>query len=189
MEYKLKKQYRLRGWDYSAEGYYFVTICTEERKNYFGKIDQAKVILSPIGIMAEKFWLAIPEHFPFVELDRFIIMPNHIHGIIKINNYTACVGTQDFAFNNKRTQDFAFLQNNYQNKFAPQSKNLSSIIRGFKIGVKKYATMNNLNFSWQTRFFDRVLRNEQELNGARDYIDYNPDKWQWDNIKPEGLYM
>jgi hypothetical protein len=66
---------------------------------------------------------------------------------------------------------------------------LASIIRGFKIGVKKYATVHKLNFAWQARYYDRVLRNEKELNGAREYINFNPDKGQWDKDKPKGLYI
>lgn len=104
------------------------------------------------------------------------------------NGVKKIVGTQNLAFSHG-TQNLAFLQNGYQNKFGPQTKNLSSIIRGFKIGVKKYATMHNLNFAWQSRYYDRVLRNEKELNGAREYIDYNPDKWQWDKDNQAGIYI
>lgn len=88
MEYKIKKQYRLKGWTYSAEGYYFVTICTEKRINFFGSIENARVRLSPIGEIAKKYLEDIPKHFPLAGIDEFIIIPNHAHGIIKINNTT-----------------------------------------------------------------------------------------------------
>jgi len=77
---------RLKNWDYSGPGFYFVTICTKDKQHFFGNIDNEKIVYSNIGKIAKKFWLEIPEHFMNVELDEFIIMPNHIHGIIILNN-------------------------------------------------------------------------------------------------------
>jgi len=79
---------RLKNWDYGSSGYYFVTICVKNRERVFGNVDDNKMILSESGTIAEKFWLGIPVHFPFVKLDEFIIMPNHIHGIIIIDRET-----------------------------------------------------------------------------------------------------
>src|SRR3989338_6303074 len=75
---------RLPNWDYSSNGYYFITICTKGRKQYFGEIINNVMCLSIIGEIAKKYWLEIPKHFPFVELDEFVVMPNHVHGIIVI---------------------------------------------------------------------------------------------------------
>lgn len=86
------------------------------------------------------------------------------------------------------TQNLAFLPE-YQNKFGPQSKNLSSIIRGFKIGVTKYVNNNNLEFAWQSRFHDRIIRNENELNHIRQYIFNNPLRWELDKNNLENLFM
>ena len=81
---------RLRGFDYSSNGCYFVTICTKDKFEDFGEIagdkGKVKVKLSEIGKMTDRYWLEIPRHFPFVELDEYIIMPNHVHGIIVIDN-------------------------------------------------------------------------------------------------------
>ena len=77
----------MRNWDYGSNAYYYVTICTGERKHYFGDIKDGKVILSGIGILADKFRLEIPNHIHNVKLDEHIIMPNHVHGIIIINQY------------------------------------------------------------------------------------------------------
>lgn len=76
---------RLQTHDYSSNGYYFLTICTKNRENYFGEIVNNKMQLSKIGKTAKKFWREIPKHFPFVKLDEFVVMPNHVHGIIIIN--------------------------------------------------------------------------------------------------------
>ena len=77
---------RLKDWDYSSNGYYYVTICTKNREHYFGEIKDDAMMLSGTGMIAEKIWHEIPDHFPFVILDEFIIMPNHLHGIIQIDN-------------------------------------------------------------------------------------------------------
>ena len=161
---------RLKNWDYSQNGYYYITISTEDKMKYFGKIVNDQMQLSKIGKIAKEYWRNIPQYHPYVQLDEFIIMPDHIHGIIIINNNT--VETQYLASHKMatkptmcnesdlkpETQGIASLREWNTNKFAPQSKNLASIIRGFKIGVKKYSTMNNINFAWQYRFYDRIIR-------------------------------
>ena len=136
-----------------------------------GEIINRKMVLSDIGNAAEKYWRQIPDHFPFVVLDEFVIMPDHIHGIIKIK---------------KNLPDIMQKQ---CNKFGPQSKNIGSIIRGFKIGVTKYTKCRNAKscvpalkqsvpaFAWQPRYYDRVIRDEIELNRIRVYIKNNPIKW------------
>ncbi|MFH1838307.1 MAG: transposase, partial [Candidatus Kuenenbacteria bacterium] len=152
--------------------------CTHNREHYFGEIVQtekntetqnfASLRMTEIGKMARHCWLEIPNHFPFVILDEFIIMPNHVHGILIINH------------NIVETQDFASLQK--QNKFGSQSKNLASIIREFKIGVKKYASMNNIHFAWQPRFYDHIIRNDDELCHIREYIINNSVNWNTDEL-------
>jgi putative transposase len=113
--------------------------------------------------------LEIPRHFSFIELDDFVLMPNHLHGILFLNK-----------LNHENWQD---------NKFGPQSQNLPSVIRGYKAAVKKYATMHQLDFSWQSRYYDRVIRSEKELQNIRSYIQNNPNKWDLDKNNPEGILM
>ena len=173
---------RLNGYDYAQAGYYFITICTKDRIYWFGNIKNSEMIKSKIGEITDKCWLEIPSHFPFVELDKFIIMPNHIHGIIIINE-------QQIANNKRRDAKFCVSTEEYKNKFGPQSKNLSSIIRGFKIGVKNFTKQNKIDFAWQGRFYDRIIRNEEELNKIRQYIIDNPIRWELDKNNTENLYM
>ena len=161
---------RLKTWNYGSNGQYFVTICTQNREHYFGEIVAAQqtqyLSPSPIGAIAHQYWMEIPNHFPFVVLDEFIMMPDHIHGILCINKDPGAGG------------------NNYTaipNSFGPQSNNLASIIRGYKAGVKKYATMNNIPFAWQSLYHDHIIRTERELQAIRKYIQNNPLKW---NHKP-----
>ena len=163
---------RLKNWDYGATGFYFVTICTHDRENYFGDIvvetqnfaslpqtPTASLHPTPIGKIAHQYWSEIPDHFPFVVLDEFVIMPDHLHGILYFD---------------KPEYEFRIPQ---PNKFAPQSQNLGSVIRGYKAAVKKYAVMNSIEFSWQPRYHDHVIRTERELQAVRRYILNNPMKW------------
>jgi REP element-mobilizing transposase RayT len=168
-------------WDYSQCGFYFVTICTKEKKFYFGNIKNRDMQYTYIGKIAKKFWQDIPSHFPFVKLHEYIIMPNHVHGIIQIvqkcRDAKSCVSTAS------DTSD------EYKNKFGAQRKNLSSIIRGYKAGVAKNATINNIVFCWQARFYDRIIRSEKELNKTRTYIVQNIERWELDKSSPENIYM
>lgn len=86
---------RLQNWDYSENGYYFITICTKERRYYFGEIINNKIQLSEIGKIIQHYWLEIPKHFLFVKLDEFAIMPNHVHGILIIKNNNCIVPNID----------------------------------------------------------------------------------------------
>lgn len=174
---------RLSGWDYGSPGIYFVTICTRQRINYFGDIisnpvephnyvaprgnkteskSNTKNVIeyNQIGKIAQKYWIEIPKHFPFVELDEFIIMPNHIHGILSIN------------------------RNEYtdwnQNKFGPQSNNLPSLIRGYKASVKRFANINSIEFFWQSRYYEHIIDNFDELERIRYYIKNNIRNWYGD---------
>ena len=171
-KYKISSA-RLPGWDYGSHALYYVTICTKDRLKYFGEIIQNTNInpetqnvetqnfasLQPtlIGEVAHNNWLDIPNHFPFVELDDFVVMPNHVHGIIFINK----PNKTDWQIN----------------KFGSQSQNLGSIVRGYKASVKTYATINNFEFAWQSRYHDRVIRNQQEYLNIREYIFNNPEQW------------
>ncbi len=133
--------------------------------------------------ITEQYCQGIPNHFPFVKLNAFVIMPNHLHGIIVIYK------NDDGNTNNVETQDFASLQQNHHsgnpNKFGPQSKNLASIIRGFKIGVIKCATMDGTYFEWQSRYYDRIIRDERELWNVRKCIQNNPLQWDSDDENPQ----
>jgi len=168
---------RLTGWDYGSSGLYYITICTKDRVHYFGDIvsdnnpetqNLASLQGTPIGKIAHDNWLHIANHFPFVELDEFVVMPNHIHGILYINREDKI----DWQIN----------------KFGSQSRNLASIIRGYKASVKTYATTNNIEFAWQPRYYDRVIRNEKEYANVREYIFNNADNWLLNGDNEDNLY-
>jgi len=170
-----RQTHRLPGFDYGSNGYYYITICTKDRLPYFGKIDNGKMQYAFIGKIVQEYWLNIPEHYPFVSLDEFIIMPNHIHGIIVINQ------DKTTSLGNVATHNCAsLLIDAHYNKFCSQSKNLSAIIRGYKSTVKRYANKNNIEFNWQPRFYDHIINNIAELFRIREYIKNNLENWNKD---------
>lgn len=168
---KSRKPNRLRHFDYSANGWYFVTICTKDKEKYFGKIENNTMILNELGEMVREYWLVIPEHFPYVILDEFIIMPNHIHGIIVIEHNNYGVG------NNDRCS----LQRNRNMQLLPKiiSQYKSSVTRDIR---KQF---NNYRFRWQKSFFDHIIRDETSLQNIRTYIRFNPLKWNTDTDNPK----
>jgi REP element-mobilizing transposase RayT len=188
---------RLQGYDYGQNGAYFITICTKDKVHYFGQIistpcsetqniacseTQNIASLQPtrIGAIAITFWQKIPEHFAFVILDEFVVMPNHLHGSIIISKETHNVEAQNFV---------PLQQIGYANKFGPQSENISSVIRWYKAGVKSFGTTNKIDFVWQPRFYDHIIRDADEMKRIRTYIVNNPDNWFRDRNNKEDLYM
>jgi len=177
MEGKYRNKYRissprLSNWDYGSHGLYFITICTKYRERYFGEIESvddpnmgnvletqsiATLRATNIGKIAHNNFEKIPIFHPYVELDDFVIMPDHVHGILFINK-------PDKA-------------NWEPNKFGAQRKNLASIIRGYKSSVTTFATTNDVRFIWQPRYYDRVIRTEKEYLNIKSYIQDNPDQW------------
>jgi len=169
---------RVSWWDYGWSALYFVTICTKDKEYFFGDIINEKMQLSEIGEIVKAEWLKTFELRPDMNLTmyEYIIMPNHFHAIIGIgkNQYNTPI---------VETQCIASLQSEQsKNRFAPQSKNLASIIRGFKIGVTKSARLVNPCFAWQTRFHDHIIRNHKSYINIANYIITNPQKWENDTF-------
>lgn len=155
---------RLKDWDYSSPGYYFVTICTRIFQPHFGKVIEGVMKLDQIGEIAFKYWVNIPEHFSNAELDEFVIMSNHMHGIVIIHKQ---VETQHAASLSK-----------------PGS--LSAIIRSYKSAVTLWARQNGYPaFAWQTRFYDHIINNDESLHEIRYYIRHTPLKWDIDQYNPQ----
>ncbi len=194
------KSNRLQGFDYSSQWWYFITICTKDRQNFFGEILNGKMILNDFWKIAEKYYLEITKHFPFVILDEFVIMPNHIHGIIIIDTQPF-VETKDILFLNENSQsvetksvetkNLSSLPSSQSHQIPKwTSKTIWSIIRWFKIGVTKYTReYTNIFQIWQPNYYDRIIRNENELDNIRKYIIENPLKWEIDKNNTENIFM
>jgi putative transposase len=175
---------RLQDWDYGSNASYFVTIRIKDSKHIFGVIENGEMLLNEIGKKAETCFMDIPIHFPFVEMGTFVVMPDHVHAIITINkpaetqNYPT-VETQNFAslrIPEPSKQSSEPSKPTY-NKFGPQSENLASIIRGYKIGVTKFAKIIYPGFAWQPRYHDHIIRDLKSFERIQEYIINNPRNW------------
>lgn len=164
---------RLKDYDYSSNGAYFITICTDKFKQWLGKIENGKMVLSEIGSLACQCWREIPDHFPFVQTDEFVIMPNHVHGIIIIDSGRC--SCRDVAGNVSTDT-----KNGGMSKISPKKGTISSIIRSYKAAVTKSCHADKLSFKWQPRFYEHVIRNDEDLRLTREYIVNNPGKWHLD---------
>lgn len=163
-----RRSLRLLGYDYTSAGAYFVTICTQRKECLFGEIADGVMRLNEAGRVAEQCWREIPTHFPHTELDEWVVMPNHVHGIIWING-------RDTACRVPTMEQFG----------KPVSGSVSTIIRSFKSAVTKH--INILHNTpgeniWQRNFYERIIRDEAELNGIREYIHSNPALWETDDL-------
>jgi len=158
---------RLNGHDYSSGGKYFVTICTHCMISYFGNISCDKMFLSESGQIANKLWYEIPKHFPFVSLDEFVVMPNHIHGIIIIEP-TGGLGTVHAT---------SLHRNEFMSTISPKTGSLPTVIRSYKSAVSKNVHFIDHDFLWQPRYYDHLIRTDREMNRIRKYIIDNPYKW------------
>jgi hypothetical protein len=203
MKYNPSKHHRhstrLRGYDYSSSGAYFITANVQHRLCLFGAVDENGVQLNDIGKIAHQCWEDIPIHFPHIELDEFIIMPNHMHGIIFIlpndddrggvPNHDSRRG--DPNDDNRRgvqlnapTQNVPAKNDNYYSNISPKKKSLSVIVRTYKAAVTTICRENGLyHFKWQRNFHDRVIRSARELIATRKYIINNPVNWRRDKNK------
>ncbi len=148
---------RMRGFDYSSVGAYFITICTHKREYLFGEIFDGQMVLNPLGKQIHQCWTDIPQHFPFVTIDEFVVIPNRVHGIIIINENPNPFPSPSPA------------------PFRSPSKTVGSIVRGFKIGLTKWARQNShIHDIWQPNYHDRIIKTERALNAIRNYIRNNP---------------
>lgn len=179
---KKRRSIRFKNYDYSKSGAYFITICIDKMERLFGEIESAEIKLTELGKMAKEFWVAIPAHFDFIVLDQFVIMPNHIHGILIILKDDS-VGVQYIEPQNKKLENL----HEYQ-KTTPGS--ISTIVRSYKAALTRWAGGQNVYFKWQRNFYERVIRNEKELNNIQKYIFYNPLQWynEKDNKRIENFY-
>ncbi len=168
---------RYPGRDYSYPGKYFVTICTANRTKWFGQITNSKMQLSDIGSIACKFWYDIPLHFPYVTLDEFVIMPDHIHGIIIINRSSKNPVVGSLHATNLLLHDDVPVKNKAMSAISPKPGSLSVVIRSYKSAVAKNARLINNDFSWQSRFYDTIICTKGQLSRIRKYIRNNPINW------------
>lgn len=193
---KFKNKYRiqsarLKGWDYSDDGAYFITICTQNWQQFFGNVNNGGMQLSEIGEIAEKYWKEIPNHFPSILLDNFVVMPNHVHGVLIITETETLSNSQQketLHSTSESTRPMTksnYLENTKNKKLSdisPKVGSISTIIRSYKSAVTKQARLINKSFAWQARFHDHLIRNNKSYDTIINYIETNPYHWKDDKF-------
>jgi REP element-mobilizing transposase RayT len=173
--YYRRRSSRLRGCDYGRPGFYFVTVCTRDRLPLFGDVADGTMHLNPAGQAARACWLEIPAHFPGALLDAFVVMPNHVHGIIAITAGSAgvtdagaggaggAVGANNYSPLHNAPMPKTPIQLSKQRPNPPRSpsKTIGSVVRGFKIGVTKWMRANTvIRDVWQRNYHEHVIRDD-----------------------------
>jgi putative transposase len=167
---------RLPNYDYSQPGYYFVTLCAHERECLFGDIENNNLVLNEIGMLVKKNWSDLPVHFPAIELDQMVIMPNHLHGIIIIRD-----GCRGGVF-----PPIMIVPPRRGAVVAPPGcgKTLGQMVAWFKYEstkeINRIVSGNPEMKIWQRNYYDRIIRDEEELNRIRNYVATNPETWEGD---------
>ena len=161
-----RRSIRLKEYDYSQAGYYYITICTHNREHLFGAIENGVMRHNDIGTIALNEWTRTPEMRPNISLDAFVVMPNHLHGIIVINGV---IGDNSPV---------------YEQFGKPTSNTIPTIIRGFKAAVTKQ--VNILRGTpgepvWQRNYYEHIIRDDQSHYSIAEYIKKNPLRWEEDD--------
>jgi putative transposase len=186
-----RRSIRLKGYDYSQEGMYYITICCHNRNCLLGDVVNGEIILNEYGTIAFNEWLNTPNIRRNVELDVFVIMPNHIHGIIILNGrgelHSPCMGGLNPPQNPPDiTPHDHPIDNKWGELHSPligPSNNIGAIVRGYKSSVTKQINLLNIGCTvWQRNYWEHIIRNEQSHNRISAYIANNPAKWNDDKF-------
>ena len=187
-EKRSRRSIRLKGYDYSQPGAYFVTLVSKNRECIFGRVEQNHIRHNEISELVVNCWLSISDHFDNTELDEFVLMPNHLHGIIFIHE-----GLGKGEASPEGSSNWTAIlpgDASLQQPIGTQSGSLSAIIQNFKsISTRK---VNRLCFEpgnkiWQRNYYERIMRNERELNATREYVRDNPLNWELDKENPTNM--
>lgn len=176
-----RRSIRLPGYDYSQAGAYFVTLVAFQRACLFGEIKNGVMQLSPMGQIADEHWRAIPDHFPHVTLGAYVVMPNHVHGIIIIHDGRDTpwrVPTGDVSTGRVPT-------NNREQFGKPVSGSLATIIRQYKSSVTQRIRKElDHPWVWQKNYYEHILRNDEDHERIHRYIEANIANWVMDDENP-----
>ena len=197
--------------DYDG-GAYFVTICTKDMAHFFGEIVDGEMCLTEIGRCADEQLRNVSSHYPYAKIPLWVVMPNHVHAIVMIDGDADLNGrdvARNVCTNGAEIRDLDVARNVCTNgaeirdldvarnvstdsgkneimaQQSPKCGTLAVVIRGMKSAVTKYANENGISFAWQTRFYERIIRDCDEMNGIAGYIENNVAKWKSDEMNDE----
>ena len=188
-----RRSIRLQGYDYSQAGAYFLTICTHERKCLFGEITDDKMHLNDAGRIVAEEWLKTPVIRAEIELDEWVVMPNHFHGIAVITD-TGATNRHGAKKRNTDDRPVGRCSGRFNGRppvapTGPKPKSIGAMMSGFKSSVtSRVNAYRQLSGSevWQRNYWDHIIRNETELTTLRKYIRTNPARWQQDSLYATG---
>jgi putative transposase len=182
-----RKSTHLRDYDYANPGYYFVTICTRDKRCLFGDVVDGVMRLSDTGVVVDARWRAIPNHFATVVLDQYVVMPNHVHGIVQLLSVGS--GFQEGAMNRAPTVPTRHDAPGVGAQFIAPSytpPTLGEIVRSFKARctVALRVALAPASPIWQRNYHDHIIRSDTSLQAIREYIINNPKQWALDRENP-----
>jgi REP element-mobilizing transposase RayT len=183
-----RRSIRLKRYDYSSPGAYFVTTVTRKRECLFGEVVEGSMHLSKMGGIVQQVWLDLPNHFSHVVLDAFCIMPNHIHGIIILTDTLGRGGSElqwpsvtDQIRKKTKIESNAPRTHPYTRHGIPE---IVRVVKSFSARrINRFRGISGVPV-WQRNYYERIIRNENELNAIRRYILYNPLQWELDGENP-----
>lgn len=207
MDNKNRKSIRIKGYDYNQNGAYFVTICTHNKQCLFGQVESGKMVLNKLGLLVEDAWREISKHYESVLIDEFVIMPNHVHGIIWLQDRREQLGVINHApiqiaheidvgarlgVINHAPTPMSYDANVGAQFIAPKTHKtqptLGEVVRAFKARASqasKTALPVDSKALWQRNYYEHVVRGEPDLQAVREYINNNPQQWHLDRENPD----
>lgn len=190
---KTRKSIWLKTYDYSSSGYYFVTICVKDRECLFGEIKNAEMRLNNYGGIVRDTWLKLPDRYTNVTLGQFVVMPNHFHGIIAIMSDVGAplAGALDSVEMDHRVSRIR-KSTRAGTRPAPTLGQIMGAYKSITTNeiMTHFTARNRTSFAdhiWQRGYYDRIIRNENELRNTREYVLDNPKQWHLDPENPERL--
>jgi len=183
-----RRSIRLKEYDYSQAGVYFLTICAHKQACLFGEIVDGKMRSNEAGRTVEQCWDAIPDHFPSMELDEFVAMPNHIHGIVVLAGEGVACNAPTSGPGRGVARNALVSR---MSGISPKSGSLAVMIRSFKSAATQ--RINALRGApgtpvWQRNYYEHIIRDEPELAHIREYIRDNPARWELDKLHPRSQW-
>lgn len=192
MKNRNRKSTRLKGYNYTFPGAYFVTLVTFEREPFFGMVTDGIVVLNPVGEIARKEWQRLCSRFGFIQLDEYVIMPNYVHGIIVIQDLREIpsgedgIDVQGAASDAGHGRPEGNLLHPYENDQPINviTGSLGAIVRAYKSSVTRHINLTRYKRDvpiWQKNYYDHIIRDEKDLSRIREYILVNPTNWAQDD--------
>ena len=167
-----RRSIRLKGYDYSKTGAYFVTICAQNRVCLFGNIVDGKMMLNQFGQIVDVVWNDLPNHYPHIQLDIYCIMPNHFHGIVMLTDTVGAIHELPLQMS----------QQQRRNMLLPKLIGRFKMLSSKQINQSRHTTGTKL---WQRNYYEHIIRDEKDYNRICEYIKNNPLKWELDSLHPE----